>query len=296
MRDYLVMPSHVFAAVSAPAVKGRQHWILLKKDVEYVELDTDLIAIKCSEKELSTIGASQVSISHSLPYSGEYVSIVGASGKGTVGVLRHDRSIFGRVTYDGTTVGGYSGAGYCSGNRLVGIHTNGGAVNGGFSASYIYSLICRTDKVKPEDSDDWLREQFSKKSGRGIRVDKRWNDMDEVRIEVNGRYAIVDRSSMVTAFGKGWMDELPGFSEPRADYREECVASHSGEAKDSEPGDSSSKKSSPDQDIPEVSALIEILTKLSQKKLKKVSTVITKLDEVSDTRLQSVVDQLTKKE
>lgn len=295
MRDYLVMPAHVYAAVDRPALKGRQHWIYLDKDRDYVDLDTDLIAFKMTEKELSTIGVTQSSISHALPYSGDFVSVVGLQGKGTVGELKHDRLVFGRVTYKGTTVAGYSGAGYMSGNRLVGIHTNGGATNGGYSASYVYSLICMNDRIKNEDSEDWLRKMYTTKKKR-FRIDKRWADLDEVRVEVDGRYAVVSRGAMAAAFGNDYEDQFDAMDEPYVstmdprDYESIIGPKHppAGEAKASSSGGSSVLDNSPDQDIQEVLALKKVLDGFSKKRLISLASHLQQFSNDTSTRPESV--------
>lgn len=275
--NWIVMPSHVFAACEAPCLKGRQHWIKLSSNLDYVDLDTDLIAIRLTERELSTIGVSVCSISHCLPYTGDFVQITGAAGKGTMGALRHDRYVFGRVVYDGTTVAGYSGAAYVSGNRLVGIHTNGGATNGGYSASYVLSLLNAIDRIKPEDSEDWLRSQFQKNKNR-VRYDQRYHDLDEVRVEVGGRYAVVSRDSMARAFGKDWATELSGLdglSNPSYEGESCKKDQSSGEASDSKSGASSTSENSPDQFTREMAFITHLLTNMSVKRLDALRKLVT---------------------
>lgn len=236
--DYLVMPSHVYALKKDVCAMGhRQHskWLPLSER-EFVELDTDILAVKCSPGELSTLLVKQAALCHEIPEGGHYASVVGSAGKGTTGTLRTDPTVFGRVVYSGTTVGGYSGAGYMVGTTLAGIHQSGGVVNGGFSASYLWAVLSQIDQRKDEASEDWLASSF--KSKRRIKIDPKWNDLDEIRVQVNGRYAVVERSSMAKAFGSDWRDLLNTQYElvlkPDATYE-------SGEARDSgTPGASSS--------------------------------------------------------
>lgn len=198
IKNWLVAPAHVLFQVKSPVVKGRQSWLEITTE-EYEDLDTDLVAIRMSDRQWSTIGASICSIAHVTYTAGHYVSVVGVTGKGTCGVLRDDSTVFGRMVYDGTTLAGYSGAGYMAGPQLVGVHTNGGAVNGGYSASYIMVILNLLDREKPEDSDDWLRDMM--KRNKRIRIDKRWMDLDDVRIQVDGRYAVVSRDALRSAMG-----------------------------------------------------------------------------------------------
>lgn len=288
--DWIVMPAHVYAACDSPCLKGRQHWLRLNTTRDYVDLDTDLIAIKLTERELSTIGVSICTISHCLPYTGDFVQIVGAASKGTMGVLRHDRHVFGRVVYDGTTVAGYSGAAYTSGNRLVAIHTNGGATNGGYSASYVLSLLNAIDRVKPEDSEDWLRSQFQKNKNR-VRYDQRYYDVDEVRVEIGGRYAIVSRDSMARAFGKNWADELGSmdYQTASSSYENECFSKESvtGEAKNSKSGVSSTSDNTPDRSTSELAAIMKLLADIPAKRLKALRKVL--LTETNSNSQESVL-------
>lgn len=278
MGMWLIMPAHVYAAVSKPYVKGRQS-LLDISEYEFVELDTDLIGIKMSNKDLSVIGLADVGCYLDIPKQGAFCSIVGSAGLGTVGVVRLDHTVFGRVTYSGTTVAGYSGAPYMSGTSLIGVHTSGGAVNGGYAAGYIKTLLQIIDKEKPESSEDWLQRVYDRDEE--IRIDPKWQGLDEIRIQVGGKFAIVDRQSMSRAFGKHWendiddgyfvkskrsfMDEDYGVN-PYADH--ECKPS--GEVKTSDSGVSRLSKESPDLEDRVLNKLMAELSKLSVKQRKAV--------------------------
>lgn len=287
IKDWLVAPAHVLFQVARPCIKGRQSWIEIDTD-NYEDLDTDLVSVKLSAKQWSVIGASICSIAHVTYTAGHYVSVVGVSGKGTTGILRDDNVVFGRMVYDGTTLGGYSGAGYMSGPQLVGLHTNGGAVNGGYSASYILVLLNVLDRTKPEDSDDWLRDIIKKK--KRVRIDKRWADLDEVRIQVDGRYAVVSRDAMRRAYGADYED-LDPFGDPTGGigggygealsrtYRDfESVTKPSGEATSSSSGASSIVEKSPDSKDPLRNALMERFGGYSTKRLKQLIQLLKELE------------------
>lgn len=276
MGRWLVMPSHVYAATEPrnTAIKGKQSWIRLGADREYEDLDTDLIAFELTEKELSMIGVGLPSISHAMDPDGAHVQIVGPAGKGTVGTLKQDVQVFGRVVYLGSTVAGYSGAAYTSGNSIVGIHTNGGAVNGGYSASYVYSLLSRLDKnLINEDSDDWLRNQYQTHK-RTFRIDRRWHDLDDVRVEIGGRYAIVTRANMARAFGKDWYTDFPGMTQSKAASYDGESSTPSGEENSSTSGGSSSSENAPGQSSPELVKLIRHLNNLPAKRCESITKLL----------------------
>lgn len=202
-RNYIVGPDHVLGGPVSDAkyVKGSQAWVSLEGK-ERVFLDTDLVAIQLSDKELSQIGVSVCKIAV-LPDSGMMAQVVGPESKGTIGVLRHDPRLFGRVVYEGTTLSGYSGAAYVAGNGVLGVHQSGGVVNSGYSASYVWNLILLANGAKLESSEDWLLGQFkhSKKL--------EWRTCaapDEVLVRVNGQYARVEIDSMYRAFGPDWRE------------------------------------------------------------------------------------------
>lgn len=292
IHDWLVMPAHVYASAISDGltVKGSTGFIQIGHEREYVDLDTDLIAMKMSPDELSRLGLKTPTISHALDSRGAYVAITGVSKMGTTGVIRPDANVFGRVIYSGTTMPGYSGAAYCSGNHLVGIHTNGGQVNGGYSASYILALLNLQDRVKPEDSENFLVDQF--RQGRKIRVDKRYFDLDDVRVEIGGRYAVVGRESMRRAFGNDWYTQLDdlvpaaksvGFSDP------EC----SGEAKSSksQSGASSTLEPSTDPLVSEGLNLTRQLAGLSEKKLKALRSLLVSMDSTGPSSVTEVTER-----
>ncbi|USL85431.1 MAG: hypothetical protein [Ixodes ricinus sobemo-like virus 1] len=203
--DYLVVPAHVFATVDDIALKGKENWVNLGRDLDYIEIDTDLLVIKLPVKHWSVLGTTKASICRRLPMTGDFVSIVGASGMGTTGTLRHDSVLFGRVVYSGTTVAGYSGAGYYSASLLSGVHTNGGNVNGGYSAAYILCILNSLEKIDPEDTWEWVQRLHKQK--KQVKIDRRLGG-GEVRIFADGIYTTVKEQSMRQAFGDHWEEEL----------------------------------------------------------------------------------------
>lgn len=217
--DWLVIPDHVKSAkpdhLELRSFDQKQRLELSEDLLSAMEVvDTDLLAVQLSQAQWSRIGLSKSSLLPGIPeHQGVYVSVVGAFGKGTTGILSH-HAVFGRVHYTGSTYQGYSGALYMSGDRIAGIHTHGGSFNGGYSASYALCLLKFFRKKKEagdgrihyEESADWLKQQYD--AGAEVEHDSKWQDLDEVRIRVRGRYHIVSRDTMGQVFGNKWQAKL----------------------------------------------------------------------------------------
>nr|UGO57254.1 MAG: hypothetical protein 2 [Riboviria sp.] len=208
LNGYLIVNDHVLGLQEDVYLMGA-----LRKPVKFnidkfLFLQTDLLAVELPPAVQSQVGAKTAVIHHSVPDTGVFASIVGARGLGTTGVLRNDPVLFGRVLYDGTTKAGYSGAAYCVGDKIVGMHQAGGTVNCGWSASYVWALLKSAAKIVEEDTEDWLDKEFSR--GAKIRIDRGFLDPDEVRIQVNGRYANVSRAAFYSVFDKDY-EEVGGW-------------------------------------------------------------------------------------
>jgi len=200
----LVAPDHVLCDTAEEKFcYGKQGYLSLKNKPR-ITLDTDLVMIILTEAEFSQIGIRSNKI-HYINRDGEFAAIVGPENLGTTGVLRHDANCFGKVTYDGSTLAGYSGFPYTAGgNCIAGTHQFGGNVNGGYNASYIWMLIRLELKMKFEDSGDWLLGEF--KAGKVLRWKHHPNDFDLVQVCANGRYSVVEVDSMQKAFGDDWRE------------------------------------------------------------------------------------------
>lgn len=203
--NVLVSPDHVIAEEPEEKfVMGHlpDKYVSLKGKELHV-IATDLVALVMTENELSLLGLKEAKIGYVSRKT--YCQIVGPIGKGTQGDLELDE-VFGRVVYSATTVPGYSGAAYVSGSALMGIHQSGGKVNGGYAASYIWCLVREQIlRQEPEGSEDWLMSQFD--SGRELRWEANPTEPSMVRIQVNGEFSNVQRSSMKKSFGADWDDQ-----------------------------------------------------------------------------------------
>lgn len=199
--NMLVGPDHVLADNEEKYAVGRQGQLSLLSKPR-VDLEADVVMIQLTDAEFSRIGMATTKVA-AVPPVGAIVTAVNSKGMGTCQMLRKDNLIFGRVCYAGTTISGYSGAAYMAGPDLLGIHQFGGQVNGGYSASYLWCVIRFIQNNKFEDSDDWLMGQY--KASNKISF-KDWG-LDEVVVEISGKYSMVQRQSMVKAFGSGWQND-----------------------------------------------------------------------------------------
>lgn len=210
--NMLVAPDHVLCDIDSEdkMAFGSQKPFSLRGKVR-IPLATDLVGIILTEAEFSRIGVAECHVGH-IQDTGAMVSIVGPDSKGTVAAMSNDKTQFGRVIYNGTTLAGYSGAPYMSGNRVVGLHQLGGPVNSGFSASFVWLLVKEFLKARDESSEDWLLGQY--KAGREVQW-REHSDIDRageyVQVCINGQYSAVKFDSMNKAFGGRWRNS-PRFS------------------------------------------------------------------------------------
>nr|UGO57564.1 MAG: hypothetical protein 1 [Riboviria sp.] len=264
--DHIVGPDHVLGGEFDRFAYGRQSYISLY-GLDRIVLGTDLVAIPLSARDMSTLGLSCCTLAL-VPDCGAYAQVVGPMGKGTTGNLRNDVRCFGRVVYDGTTLAGYSGSAYTIGTQVAGIHQSGGPVNGGFSASFVWARLKAALRQKPEASEDWLLGQMD--AGKVIRWDPSSGDPDEVTISVGGRYSVIERSSMVKAFGKDWDSRLELVPKKRASYESAELTDVSGETPNSQlPGVSSSSQNSQDSARLLLLSTIDAYKKLSSEHRRK---------------------------
>lgn len=157
-------------------------------------IDTDLVGFQITSNEAALVGAKKAVIQGSIPDRGTVARITGPMGEGSTGVLKADPVVFGQLIYSGSTVAGFSGAGYVVTRQVAGIHCAGGTRNVGYSLRLAYVTLAHLCKIKSEDTDDWLRDVITKKRSKVV-VDLAWQHLDSQRIFVRGQYHIVDRDS-----------------------------------------------------------------------------------------------------
>lgn len=280
-RNWLVAPAHVLDDTITKYAKGSQRHISLKGK-ERIPLATDLVGVKLTEGEWSTIGCQTAAVGM-VPYLGTLVTVAVYGNEGTSETLVHDSKIFGRVIYNGTTRPGYSGAAYEDTGRVVGIHTHGGESNGGINASYVLARLNYIDRHKQEDSAEWLETLFRTQGD----IKYKEYGADEIMIMGDdGRYDLVDRSNVVKVFGANYANRYGVLSlKKRPSYQDEVLecASSSGEANSSKNSGALNTLELPrDFDISQFQELIQEYCKLSKTKQRSVHKLVVTTQQHAD--------------
>lgn len=202
--DYIIGPDHVLCKEDEDkyllGAKGK----MIPLTGERLPLATDAVAIKMSPDQLSLAGLRTAAFTAVTPGQRKYCSIVGPFGKGTTGAVCEDTDSFGRLVYYGTTVDGYSGCLYTAGQGgVIGIHTSGGRINGGYSLQYLWICLQATLKVRPESSEDWLANQFREGDQAMIEAT---GDPDTYQVrDRSGIYHNVDRELCIKVWGDDFL-------------------------------------------------------------------------------------------
>lgn len=287
--NFLVVPDHVLSYPRGPNQTNRIFAMgktigpgVDLTDKEPLVIDTDLVYLKLTEKEWSTIGVGKMNIFHDVGQQGAYAQIVGHENRGTTGILSHDPTVFGRIIYDSSTFPGYSGAPYIVCNRIAGIHQCGGErVNGGYSASYIWATINHMENRRPELTPNFLREQYEQ--GEEIHIDNSYGSPDDIRIRTGGQYHIVARTSMNSSFGTDWI----GKKSIRMSKKKRQYADH-----DSHDYDHSVYENSENQKGPRSGGLLK-LEKEPHQEATPVSSIMTLITKLSDEQQREIIRDLS---
>lgn len=98
---------------------------------------------------------------------------------------------FGRVVYTGSTRPGFSGAPYVTGTDMVlGMHTNGGRMNTGYSITYMLSILDM--HTRPEDDTPKFHLRNALKKARSSDVDFVMVAPGEYQVRVGNRYHFIE--------------------------------------------------------------------------------------------------------
>nr|QRW42202.1 MAG: putative serine protease [Wenzhou sobemo-like virus 4]QRW42204.1 MAG: putative serine protease [Wenzhou sobemo-like virus 4]QRW42206.1 MAG: putative serine protease [Wenzhou sobemo-like virus 4]QRW42208.1 MAG: putative serine protease [Wenzhou sobemo-like virus 4]QRW42210.1 MAG: putative serine protease [Wenzhou sobemo-like virus 4] len=126
---------------------------------------------------------------------------VSAMDKRTAGFL-DEHTQFGFVTYTGSTTKGFSGAPYCFGRTVYGMHLGSDSKNMGYDGAFLKAelkpsrLIKQKLGIKTEDSAEWLIGQVDRYAE--LDYVRSPGNPDEWRVRVGGRYHLVDDEVMAT--------------------------------------------------------------------------------------------------
>lgn len=151
---------------------------------DWVQLHTDAIAFKAPPGYKSGKVETLVRPQH--------VQVVAAreQSNSSMGILQNKPDIaYGFVEYDGSTIAGFSGSPYTNGQKVLGMHLQGGTGgNFGYSASFLTTLLRR--KMKPESSE-WAA--FERVLAQSTQDEIEWDrGLDETQVRVGGRYFLFE--------------------------------------------------------------------------------------------------------
>jgi hypothetical protein len=174
--DFAVLPEHLLPAEKVLLLQNakREAGKPVRLDLDsqdVIHLATDLIAIKLTQGQWAQLAVRQAkpaALVGEMP-----VSVRGVDGLGTTAAMRPHKSMFGMTVYGGTTLPGYSGAAYMSGNQVHGIHLHGGQSNGGYEAKYIEALLAALQMGPYESSEEVMKMAIKKAKGKQI-----WQERD----------------------------------------------------------------------------------------------------------------------
>lgn len=157
---------------------------------DWIQLHTDAIAFKAPQGyrsgKVETLSRPQ------------HAQIIAAreQSNASMGIIRNKPDIaYGFVEYDGSTIAGFSGAPYTNGQKVLGMHLQGGSGgNFGYSASF---LTTRLRKVVKPESSEW--EAFERALAQAAHEEVEWErGLDETEVRVGGRYFLFDNEEFDT--------------------------------------------------------------------------------------------------
>lgn len=187
LEGHIITANHVLTEVK-PAITGddpaydvyaRTHDGVYHKLDEWVQLCTDAVAFKAPMGYKS----ARVEPMH----KNHHAQAVAAreSANSSMGVVRSAPEIaYGFVEYDGSTIAGFSGSPYTNGQKVFGMHLQGGQGNFGYSGSYLVSLL---KKIKKLESSEWAAFEHALQQTHQKNIE--WDrGLDETQVRVGGRY------------------------------------------------------------------------------------------------------------
>lgn len=192
---HLVTNFHVLQAASVDTLDlvvlrpGKEAYItpLNQFQFELVQDCDDIVAADLSKVKAAIPGLKEASIKHVHGFQPVYIATDFPENNASSSGLRNHPESWGMVVYEGSTRPGFSGAGYCHGNSLFGIHSHGGIHNVGYSASYVALKI-----KKPESSDYYaLRDMLDRSRDKNYTT-RRAHNPDEIEVQFQGRYFIIE--------------------------------------------------------------------------------------------------------
>lgn len=247
--DVLVVPDHVVSVARengngdiwiTNAKKGDlKNGLQIKAD-DAIPICADVVGYLLSISNWAVLGVKVARIATFT--SPQIVSIVGVLGKGTTHTIRPAPKIaFGYVKYGGTTLPGYSGALYAAGNAAYAMHLAGGNNNVGINIDYLRALVKNemeiyTHAIEEAKTDNdwslqWANDEWYEGDDLkpGVRVNYRSDD--EITVEYQGRYHIMDSDKLREKLGKTKWSKLAYYDADEQEERAEKMLRNKGNYK-----------------------------------------------------------------
>lgn len=184
--SHFVIPEHVIVDVRRETVHVRTYDDKYHQVANWFVIETDLLAAPVVPGYKSGTVRPVAA-----PVFAKVVACRDASNS-SMGVVKHEREIApSRLSFTGSTTAGFSGSPYTNGIHILGMHMGGGGQgNYGVSASFVVASLRR--QRRPESSELLaIRRALRSAKRSDVFVEP---TLDDVRIEVNGQFWMIDRS------------------------------------------------------------------------------------------------------
>lgn len=205
--------AHVVSDLDEIKIVVGDKFVILPKNEEteddFLQLEGDLMMIFLEDKHFGILGMTKPKLSALAVTEGSgLMAQVVACGQRSMGFLTPLEDKFGYIEYQGSTVGGFSGAPYYVNNIVFGMHLGGHVANIGYDAAYLRSLLNPSKRTIKEDglayvgedSEEWLNEQIERSEN------FQWSQSpfspDEYRVKINSQYYFVDDDVFGRMYGR----------------------------------------------------------------------------------------------
>lgn len=156
------------------------------KKFTFVNILDDIAVAPIAEAKVALPGLKEANIKHIQGFQPVAIATDFPQDNSSVAGIKNHPEAWGMVQYEGSTRGGFSGAGYFHGNALYAVHSHGGIHNVGISASYI------AVKIRKSESSDYYALLHMMENSRDRRYNTRRVNPDEYEVAYQGRYFIIE--------------------------------------------------------------------------------------------------------
>lgn len=170
-------------------------------------LAADVSAFPLLESTWSQLGIRQAKLGP-LNKAATVTVTSSCDSKYSIGSVKPSQDIIGRMTYDASTMPGFSGSAYMNGNVCLGMHCHGGVRGGGYEMLYLWCRLKAQTKEIPEESGDFILNAARDQSW----THEELNDGKTVLRLDSGHYHLATDEIMVRMRSlknsKSWADEV----------------------------------------------------------------------------------------